>query len=337
MREQTLRLRKLCLLLCGIFSASNLLAEAAESGKAYRIGYLSSASASSPANDSALNAFWQGLRELGYTEGQNIFIEYRYADGRPEQLSPLAAELVRLNVDVIVARPQPPTIAAAQRATRTIPIVMLGSVVDPVEAGFVASLARPGANITGLTNLDSQLHGKRLEVIKETFPRVSRIAILWPEPQQKQAANAIEAARKALGVQIHSVFVPSNLGLDGLDRALSEIGSERPDALLVASSQVIVQYRSRVIDFAAKKRLPTMYAHSEYVIAGGLMSYGTNFNDLHHRAATYVDKILKGAKAADLPVEQPQKFEFVINLKAAKQIGLKIPPNVLARADKVMK
>jgi putative ABC transport system substrate-binding protein len=312
-------------------------ASAQQPAKVPHIGYLSSASASSPANDSALDAFRQGLRDLGYVEGQNILIEYRYAEGKPEQLPDLAAELVRLKVDVIVTRPQPPTISAAQRATRTIPIVMLGSVIDPVEAGFVASLARPGGNITGLTNHDSQLHGKRLEVIKETLPRASRIAVLWPEPQQKQAANAVSAARKALGVEIRSIFVPGNLGLDGLDRALREVGDEWSDALLVASSQVVVQYRSRVITFAEKKRLPTMYAHSEYVTAGGLMSYGTNFNDLHRRAATYVDKILKGAKPADIPVEQPRKFDFVINLKAAKQIGLTIPPNVLARADRVIR
>jgi putative ABC transport system substrate-binding protein len=337
MRGQILRPGKLCLLLCGIFSASNLLAEAAESAKAYRIGYLSSASAASANNDSALNAFRQGLRELGYTEGQNIFIEYRYANGRSEQLSHLAGELARLKVDVIVVRPQPPTIAAAQRATRTIPIFMLGSVVDPVEAGFVTSLANPGGNITGLTNIDSQLHGKRLEVMKEAFPRIFRVAILWPEPQQRQAANAVDAAGKALGVEIHSVIVPVNSGLAGLDRALSEIGRGRPDALLVASSQVIVQHRERVINFAANKQLPAMYAHSEYVIAGGLMSYGTNFNDLHRRAAIYVDKIIKGASAADLPVEQPRKFELIVNLKTAKQIGLTIPPTVLARADKVIR
>ena len=310
---------------------------AQQAGKFYRIGYLSSALPSSPANTAGLNAFRQGLRELGYVEGQDIVIEYRYAEGKPERLSDLATELVRLKVDVIVARPQPPAIAAAQRATHTIPIVMLGTVVDPVEAGFVVSLARPGGNITGLTNLDSELHGKRLELVKEAFPKISRVALLWPEPQQKQAEKEMEAVRQALGIRIQSVIVPGNMGLDGLERALSAIDREPPDALLVASSQVIVGNRARVINFVVKRRLPTIYAHSDYVDAGGLMSDGANLNELHRRAATHVDKILKGAKPADLPVEQPTKFELVINLKAAKQIGLTIPPNVLARADKVIR
>jgi putative tryptophan/tyrosine transport system substrate-binding protein len=311
-------------------------AEARPSGKVYRIGYLSSASPS-PINAPSIDAFRQGLRELSYVEGQDIVIEYRYADGKTERLSDLAAELVRLKVDVIVTRPQPPTIAAAQRATRTIPIVMLGTVVDPVEAGFIASLARPGGNITGLTNLDSGLHGKRLELLKEAFPKISRVALLWPEPQEKQAVKEIEAVRQAAGIQIYSAIVAGNLGLDGLERAIAAIDRERPDAVLVASSQVIVENRARVIDFTTKRRLPTMYAHSQYVDAGGLMSYGSHFNDIHRRAASYVDKILKGAKPADLPVERPTKFELIVNLKAAKQIGLTIPPNVLARADKVIR
>jgi putative ABC transport system substrate-binding protein len=321
-----------------LLALSSPVIAAQQSGKVYRIGYLSSASSSSsPTSTSGLNAFRQGLRELGYVEGQDIFIEYRYAEGKPERLSDLAAELVRLKVNIIVARPQPPAIAAAQRATRTIPIVMLGTVVDPVEAGFIASLARPGGNITGLTNLDSGLHGKRLELLKEAFPKISRVALLWPEPQQKQAEKEIEAVRQALGIQIKSAIVPGNMGLDGLERALSAIDREPPDALLVASSQVIVGNRARVMNFVVKRRLPTIYAHRDYVDAGGLMSYGANLNELHRHAATYVDKILKGAKPAELPVEQPTKFEFIINLKTAKQIGLTIPPNVLVRADKVIK
>jgi putative ABC transport system substrate-binding protein len=311
--------------------------EARQAGKVYRIGYLSSATFSSPANTSGLNAFREGLRERGYVEGQNVVIEYRFAEGKPERLADLAAELVRLKVDVIVARPQPPTIAAAQRATQTIPIVMLGTVVDPVEAGFIASLARPRGNITGLTNLDSELHGKRLELLKEAFPKVSRVALLWPEPQQKQSEKLVEIVRHALGIQIQSVIVPGNMGLDGLDRALSAIEREMPDAILVASSQVIVANRARVMAFVVKRRLPAIYPHTDYVDAGGLMSYGANLSELHRRAATFVDKILKGTKPADLPVEQPTKFELVINLAAAKQIGLTIPPNVLARADKVIR
>jgi putative ABC transport system substrate-binding protein len=311
-------------------------AEARQSGKVYRIGYLSSATLS-PVNAPSVDAFRQGLRELGYVEGQDIVIEYRYAEGKPERLPDLAAGLVRLKVDVIVTRPQPPAIAAAQRATRTIPIVMLGTVVDPVEAGFVVSLARPGGNITGLTNLDSDLHGKRLELLKEAFPKISRVAILWPEPQRKQAVKEIEAVRQAAGIQIHSAVVAGNLGLDGLDRVFSALGKERPDALLVAPSQIIAEHRARVIDFAAKRRLPTMYAHSQYVDAGGLMSYGAHVNDLHRRAAIYIDKILKGTKPANLPVEQPTKFEFVINLKTAKALNLTIPQSVLFRADTVIK
>jgi putative ABC transport system substrate-binding protein len=331
------RSKRIVMPLGGLLLALSSPIEARQAGKVYRIGYLSSALPLSPANTAGLNAFRQGLRELGYVEGQGIVIEYRYAEGKPDRLPDLAAELVRLKVDVIVARPQPQAIAAAKRATHTIPIVMLGTVVDPVEAGFVVSLARPGGNVTGLTNLDSELHGKRLELLKEAFPKISRVALLWPEPQQKQAEKVIEAVGQALGIQIQSVIVPGNMGLDGLERALSAIDRESSDALLVASSQVIVGNRPRVINFVLKKRLPTIYAHRDYVDAGGLMSYGANLNDLHRRAATYVDKILKGAKPADLPVEQPTKFEFVINLKTAKQIGLTIPPNVLARADQLIK
>jgi len=322
--------------LCAVLFALSVSVEARQSGKVYRIGYLSSASPSL-INEPSIAAFRQGLRELGYIEGQDVVFEYRFAEGKPDRLPDLAAELVRLKVDVIVTRPQPPTIAAAQRATRAIPIVMLGTVVDPVEAGFVASLAKPGGNVTGLTNIDSELHGKRLGLIKEAFPKISRVGILWPEPQQKQAAKEIEIVRQSVGIQIQSEIVASGSGLDGLERAIAAIDRGRPEALLVASSQVIVENRARIIGFAANRRLPTIYAHSQYVDAGGLMSYGSHFNDLHRRGAVYVDKILKGAKPADLPVEQPTKFELVINLKAAKQIGLTIPPNVLARADKVIK
>jgi putative ABC transport system substrate-binding protein len=320
-----------------LLSTSTSLPAAQQPGKLYRIGYLSSASFSSPANDAALTAFQQALRELGYIEGQHIKFEYRYAEGKPERLPDLVAELVRLNVDIIVVRPQPPTIAAAQKATRTIPIVMLGTVVDPVRAGFVVSLARPGNNITGLTNLDSELHMKRVELLKEAFPKISRIALLWPEPQQKQTQKLIEPVKHSLRVQMQSVIVPGYKGSGGLDQALSMIDRDLPDAVLIASSQVIVQYRARIINFLSERRLPAIYPHRDYVEAGGLMSYGANFNDLHRRGAIYVDKILRGAKPAELPVERPTKFELVINLKTAKQIGLTIPPNVLARADRVIR
>ena len=329
--------KKVIWIVLALVSTCVSLPAAQQPGKLYRIGYLSSASSSSPANDAALTAFQQGLRELGYIEGQHTKFEYRYAEGKPERLPDLAAELVRLNVDVIVVRPQPPTIAAAQKATRTIPIVMLGTVVDPVEAGFVVSLARPGNNITGLANLDSELHVKRVELLKEAFPKIVRIALLWPEPQQKQTQKLIEPVKHLLRVQMQSVLVPGDKGSSGLDQALSTIGHDLPDAVLIASSQLVVQYRARIINFLSERRLRAIYAHRDYVEAGGLMSYGANFNDLHRRGAIYIDKIFRGAKPADLPVEQPTKFELVINLKTAKQIGLTIPPNVLARADRVIR
>jgi len=271
-------------------------------------------------------------------------VEYRYAELNHPRLPDLAAELVRLKVDVIVTSPDEPVIRAAQLSTRTIPIVMPGSVADPLEPTFfdkkrraplVVSLARPGGNITGLTNLASELHGKRLELLKESFPRISRVAILWPRAQQqKQTLRDIEAVRQALGIEIQSLAAGT---LDDFERAFSEISRESPDALLVARSQVILTHRERVIGFAAKRRLPSIFAESLFVDAGGLMSYGADTQDLYRRAATYVDKILKGAKPGELPIERPMKFEFVINLKTAKQIGLTIPPQVLARADKVIK
>ena len=317
-----------------VFVAAGAATQAQQTGKVHRIGYLSSGVRHLSLRD---EPFRQGLRELGYVEGKNIAIEYRFAEGKPDRLPGLAAELVRLNVDVIVTSAAPPAIRAAKQATRTIPIVMSGAVVDPIEAGFVVSLARPGGNITGSTDLDSELHGKRLELLKEAFPRISRVAVLWPPPQEEQARKEIEAVGPALGIQIQSVVVPGALGLEGLERAFSAIRRERPDAILVASSQSLNDNRARIIDFTAKRRLPMISASSTMVDAGGLMSYGANTTELSRRAATYVDKILKGTKPADLPVERPTKFEFIINLKTAKQIGLTIPPNVLARADRVIR
>jgi putative ABC transport system substrate-binding protein len=318
-------------------------AEAQHPGKVYRIGYLSSGKPSAT-TDPGLGALRQRLRELGYVEGHNVIIEFRYAELDHPRLPDLAAELVRLKVDVIVTSPDEPVIRAAQLATRTIPVVMPGSVADPLEPTFwdkkqraplVVSLARPGGNITGLTNLASELHGKRLELLKEAFPRISRVAILWPRAQQqKQTLKDIEAVRRALGIEIQSLAAGT---LDDFERSFSEISRESPDALLVARSQVILNHRERVIGFAANRRLPTIFAESLFVNAGGLMSYGADTQDLYRRAATYVDKILKGAKPADLPVEQPTKFELVINLKTAKQIAVTIPLSVLARADKVIR
>ncbi len=314
-----------------------LPAEAQQAGKVYRVGVLRFSPR--PPTSSIHVAFRQKLHELGYVEGQNLVLEYRSAKEKPERRAEMAAELVRLKVDVIVTMPSLTLIRAAQRATRTIPIVMAGGNVDPVEAGFVVSLARPGGNITGLTNLAAKLHPKRLELLKEAFPRISRVAILWNPPQQKQAMKEVEAVGQALGIQIQSVVAATRYvtPLDELKRAFSAISREAPDALLVASMPLTIHNRARVVEFAAKRRLPTIYARRPFVKEGGLMSYNADLQHLYRRAATYVDKILKGAKPGDLPVEQPTKFRLVINLKTAKKIGLTIPPEVLYRADKVIK
>ncbi len=308
------------------------LAEAQQAGKIYRIGYLRFSCGSLATNQRYIG-FQKGLRELGYIEGQNFVIQYRCADKKSERRAEIAAELVRLKVDVIVTAGGPGTIRDAQRATRTIPIVFTGLRVDPVEAGFVESLARPGGNITGMTDLRSKLHPKRLELLKEAFPGISSVAILWSWDQEEQGMEEIEAAGQALGVQIQSLDV-----WDDLNSIFSEISQERADALIVAHSTTpTLDHRARVIEFTAKRRLPTMGSRSRFVDAGGLMSYGTNRPYLYRRAATYVAKILKGAKPADLPVERPTKFDLVINLKTAKQLGFTFPPEILIRADKVIK
>ncbi len=311
-----------------------LLAEAQQTGKVYRIGYLTTSGAGSPATNSMYIALLQGLRELGYVEGQNLVIEYR-SPKRKHRLK-TAAELARLKVDVIVTSPAPPLIRAAQRATRTIPIVMAGVHVDPVEVGIVVSLARPGGNITGLTNLASKLHAKRLELLKEAFPQISRVAILWPRPQQKHAMKEVEAVGQALGIQIQSLVVTGRHSVS-LESAFSAITRERSEGLLIGPSSFINRYRAYFREFTAKRGLPTIYSQSRFVDAGGLMSYGADRKHLFRRAATYVDKILRGTKPADLPVEQPTKFDLVINLKTAKQLGITIPPNVLYQATKVIK
>ncbi len=314
--------------------------EAQQAGKVYRIGWLSPASRAT-ATSSLSVAFRQELRELGWIEGQNFIIEWRFAEGKIERRPVLAAELVQLKVDVIVTQGgSPRLIRAAQGATRTIPIVMTGVHIDPVAAGLVVSLARPGGNVTGLTNLAAKLHTKQLELLKEAFPQISRVAILWPRPHQHHAMKEVEAVGQALGIQIQSLVVIGRRSIS-LESAFSAISRERSDGLLVVGSRRTLGPRAgpraRIIEFTAKKRLPTIYDSSVFVDAGGLMSYGTNFQHLYRRVATYVDKILKGAKPADLPVERPTKFEFVINLKTAKKIGLTISPEVLYRADKVIK
>jgi putative ABC transport system substrate-binding protein len=309
--------------------ATTLAADAQQPAKASRIGILRSGSAPDP----LVEAFRQGLRELGYAEGRNIVIEYRWAEGRDTRLPDLAADLVRLQVDVIVAAGQAPALAA-KHATATIPIVMPVS-ADPVGLGLVASLGRPGGNVTGLTGLGDELAGKRMQLLKETFPRVSRAAVLW-EPAGSGAAmvRASETAARALGIRLQTLRVERP---DELATAFSEAQQDRADALFVLPSGFFYAQRARLVELAAKHSLPVMYDQKDFVVgSGGLMSYGANFHDLFRRSAVYVDKILRGAKPADLPVEQPTKFELVINLKTAKALGFTIPPVVLARADEVI-
>jgi len=316
--------------------AGPLPSDAQEPGKVYRIGYLGARSADSVAE----TALREGLRELGYVEGKNLLLESRYAGliERPlgEVATQLAADLVHLKVELIVTSPTPSVIGAAQRATRTIPIVMPYTVVDPVEAGFIENLERPGGNITGLTNLDSELYKKRLELLKEALPRTSRVAVLWSMDPPKEEMKTVEAAGQGLGINIQSVVLGA-LRLSSLEDAFSAIRRQRPDGLLVSPSAFIARHQARLIDFSVKARLPTMYSRSHFVDAGGLMSYAANHADLYRRAAIYVDKILKGAKPADLPVERPNKFELFINLKTAKKLGLTIPASVLSQADKVIR
>ena len=296
---------------------------AQQAAKVFRIGFLS------PTTRSGLEPLWQGLRELGYAEGKDLTAEYRFAQGNLDKLPALAADLAGLKVDLIVAIGGP-SVHAAKKATETIPIVMSNS-GDPIEQGFVASLARPGGNITGLSSLTHDLAGKRLELLKETIFKLSHVAALWhPDAIGKET----QVAARELGLQLQSLEVRSRENLDGAFRAAAK---KRAQALVTLRSPIIAIERKRIADLAIKHRFPAMYDDRVYVESGGLMSYGTNQADLYRRTAVYIDKILKGAKPGDLPVEQPQKFELIINLKAAKQIGLIIPPNVLARADRVIR
>jgi len=280
-------------------------------------------------------AFRQGLRELGYVEGKNIVIELRSAEGKLDRLPALAAELVHLKVDVIVTG-GPTATRAAKEATSTIPIVMSQD-TDPVGNGFVASLARPGGNITGLSTFAPELSGKRLELLKEAIPKLSRVAVFGTStyPGNAQSLKEVELAAKAFGVQLQYLDVLSPKDIEIAFRAASKGRAEA--VLMMASAAIARVHRTEIFELAGKSRLPVIYDAGHYVEAGGLMTYGVNQTDLDRRAATYVDKILKGRKPADLPVEQPIKFEFIVNLKAAKQIGLTISPNVLARADKVIR
>jgi putative ABC transport system substrate-binding protein len=308
-------------------------AEAQQADKVARIGYLATNLA---ANPHLREAFRQGLRDLRYVEGRNVVIEYRDAEGKLERLPALAAELVALKVDVIFA-PNTPSALAAKQATRTLPIVF-AIAADPVTDGLVTSLARPGGNVTGLSSLAPELVGKRLEQLKQAVPGVSRVAVLWQpgavgERTEKDMLKSAEVAARALGVQLQVVEAR---GPADIDRAFSDMTRVRAGALTSLGGPMFFNERRRLVDLAAKNRLPAVYPQREFVDAGGLMAYGPNLADVFRRAATYVDKILKGAKPADLPVEQPTKFDLVINLKAAKALGLTIPPSVLGRADEVI-
>ena len=308
------------------------LAEAQQPGKVPRIGFLSGVSRATLSG--RVDSFRQGLRELGYVEGKNIVIEWRFAGGKLDKLPALAAELVRLKVDVIVTA-APPLTRAAKQATVTIPIVMAFD-DDPVGSGFVASLNRPGGNITGLSTQSPEISGKQLEFLREIVPKLSRVGVLGDvtRPGIPQALREINVVADAFRVQVQYLEVRGPKDIETAFRAATK---ERADALIVLGSPVLRSQQKQVVDLAVKSRLPAIYNVAEFVEDGGLMTYGVNINDLYRRAATYVDKILKGVKPADLPIEQPKKFELIINLKAAKQIGLTIPPNVLARADKVIK
>ena len=319
-------------LLATVLLTDASLAEAQQPQKIPRLGYLTPASAS--ANAARIEAFRQGLRELGYVEGKNIAIEQRPAEENFDRLPALAAELMRLKVDVIVTAGGPAT-RAAKAATSTIPIVMTND-PDPVGDGFVASLARPGGNITGLSNFAPELSGKRLEILREVVPKLSRVAVFGTStyPGNAQSLKEVELAAKAFGVKLQYLNVPDSKDIATAFRAASK---GRADAVLTLQSAVLASQRAQIVDLAAKNRLPAIFHEGRYVEDGGLLFYGVNLLDLDRRAATYVDKILKGRKPADLPVEQPMKFEFIVNLKSAKQIGLTIPPNVLVRADKVIR
>jgi putative ABC transport system substrate-binding protein len=308
--------------------------EAQQTEKVPRIGYLVVNLAVSPHQH---EAFRQGLRDLGYVEGRNVVIEYRSAEGKFERLPALAAELVALKVDVIVTAAGTFVALAAKQATKSLPIVFIGA-GDPVTDGLVPSFAKPGSNVTGLSTLGPELIGKRLEQLKQAVPGVSHVAFLWQpgasgERTEKDMLKGAEVAARALGVRLQ--FVEAR-GPADFDRAFSDMTRARADALTVLTTPVFGTERRRLVDLAAKNRLPTVFPFREYVDAGGLMSYGPSLADMFRRAATYVDKILKGAKPGDLPVEQPTKFEFVVNLKTAKALGLTIPQSVLARADQVI-
>jgi putative ABC transport system substrate-binding protein len=317
------------LALGAVLLALSLPAEAQPPVKVYKLGFLGSEYLS--ANIEALR---QGLRDLGYVEGQNLIVEFRYAEGKIERLPELADELV-LKVDVIVVTGSTPAALAAKNASKKTPIVFLGT-ANPVTTGLVDSLARPGGNLTGLTNIHSELSGKRLELLKETIPKLSRVAVLW-DPRGTGSAlswKETQLAARELGLKVHSMEVRS---ANDFENAFKEAAKARSGALSITATPLLGANRKRIADLAINARLPSLFVSNEGVDVGGLMAYGPNAIELYRRGAVYVDKILKGTKPADIPVEQPMKFDFAINLKTAKQIGLTIPPNVLARANRVIR
>jgi putative ABC transport system substrate-binding protein len=321
--------------LATFFLTTASLAHAQQPKKAFRIGYLSN---SNPAGESARSeAIRLALRERGYIEGQNIAIEYRYTEGKIDRLPDLAAELVRLKVDVILVTGGVRVIQVAKNATKTIPIVMVGLSADPVETGLIESLARPGGNVTGFSLLSRELGGKRLELLKEAVTKVARVAVLH-EPANPQSVlemkEVLPVAARALKLTLQPWEVR---GSDDFDRVFAAMGKQRPDGLYVPSGPLMRANQKRIVGLTLKSRVPSMYSDPEYVDAGGLMSYSADLAESYRRVAYFVDRILKGAKPADLPVEQPMRFELVINLHTAKQIGMTIEPNVLVRATKVIK
>jgi putative tryptophan/tyrosine transport system substrate-binding protein len=324
------------ILVAVVLLAVAVIAEAQQPKKVARIGYLSGLD---PATDSArVEGIRLALRELGYIEGQNIAMEYRYAEGRSDRESGLAAELVRLKVDIIVVSTGDVTIQAAKNATKTIPIVMMGQGTDPVRAGHVESLARPGGNVTGITNLTMELGGKRLELLKEAVPKLARVAVLY-DPAYPQSLHEVKELLPADARALKLTIQPWEIrAVDDFEKVFAGLNKQRPDGLYAfGAGRVMRPNQKRIAGFALKSRLPSVYSSREAVDAGGLMAYRADLAHSYRRVAYYVDRILKGAKPADLPVEQPTKFELVINLKTAKQIGLTIPQKVLARADRVIK
>jgi putative tryptophan/tyrosine transport system substrate-binding protein len=330
-----MRRREFITFLGGAAAASSiacpLAAYAQQAGRIPRVGFMGNSTAALEAN--LVGPFRDGLREFGYEEGRNIAIEYRWAEGHYERFPALVAELIAQKVDVMVTAGTPATLAV-KAATTSVPLVMV-AVGDPVGTGIVASLGRPGGNITGLSSIAPELEGKRLELLRELIPNLSHIAVLWNpiNPFHVTSLKQVRDAAALLRMRVQSVEVRAS---EDIDRALAAITSERPGALLILADRVFLHDRKRLMDFATQNRLPGVYAYRELVEAGGLMSFGPNYADMHRRAANYANKILKGAKPADLPVEQPTKFELFINVKAAKAIGLTIPESFLLRADEVI-